>query len=238
MALKRKIDTTTYNTLTDVLKAEYKAEGNGYVLDTDDATELIAARDREKANHKTEKERADKLQAAVDAAAAEAAKGNPDKEKIITLEAEVARLKPLAENLPKREAYINELLGNTEARAIATRVFGENNADAMLHHVTSRLHVDLTGDKPKVVINDKDGKPTTLAAADLEKDLKADTRFSGIVVASKASGAAVPPGPQRGSATLPNTDPNAPKSPRDMSGPEYIAHMQSKNPDLVVPGAA
>lgn len=232
MALKRKIDATTYNTLTDVLKAEYKAEGNGYVLDTDDATELIAARDREKATAKTEKERADAAQAKLDQIEADKAKGNPDKEKVIELTAEVARLKPLAETLPKREAYINELLGTTEAKAIATRIFGEKNADAMLHHVTSRLHVDLTGDKPKIVINDKDGKPTTLAAADLEKDLRADTRFSGIVVASKASGAAVPPGPQRGSATPNNTDPNAPKSPRDMSADEFKAHMTSLHPEL------
>lgn len=244
MALKRKIDATAYNTLSDAIKAEYKAEGTGYVLDTDDATELMNARDREKqaaatatATAAAEKKRADDLQAKIDADIAAAAKGNPDKEALVAANAEIARLKPLAEALPKREAFIQEQLVTNEAKAIATRIFGEKNAEAMLHHVTSRLSTDLTGDKPKAVVLDKDGKPTSSDFASLEKDLKADARFSGIVVASKASGAAVPPGRQGGSATLPNNQANGeqPKGIREMTREEYTAHMTSLHPELVVP---
>ncbi len=247
MALKRKIDATTYNTLTEVLKAEYKADGaGGFVLDTDDATELMNARDREKAAAQAardaaaaEKLRADTLQSKMDAAAAEAAKGNPDKEKIIALEREVATLKPLAEALPKREAFIQQTLVTNEAKAIATRIFGEKNAEAMLPHVTARLSTDLTGEAPKAVVLDKDGKPTALDFAALEKDLRADTRFSGIVVASKASGAAVPPGRQPGgSATIPHNQGEQPKGIREMSRDEYTAYMTSLHPELTVPPSA
>jgi len=51
MALKRKIDKKTYDALSDDLKAEYTADGEGYILDIDgdeNPDELRRARDREK----------------------------------------------------------------------------------------------------------------------------------------------------------------------------------------------
>jgi chromosome segregation ATPase len=38
--LKSKISKSVYDGLNDILKAEYKVDGDNYVLDTDDATEL------------------------------------------------------------------------------------------------------------------------------------------------------------------------------------------------------
>src|SRR6478736_4339045 len=53
MTLKRKIDKATFDGLNDILKAEYKLNGDGYVLDADDATELQRALAAEKEANKT-----------------------------------------------------------------------------------------------------------------------------------------------------------------------------------------
>src|SRR5690242_8573530 len=52
MTLKRKIDKAIFDGLNDILKAEYKQNGDGYVLDADDATELQRALAAEKEANK------------------------------------------------------------------------------------------------------------------------------------------------------------------------------------------
>lgn len=205
MALKRKITRAEYDALSDVIKAEYKANGDGFVLDTDDATDLINARDLER---REKEEVRKKLKEAQDEIAAiKKAGGDWEsleasyRSKIATLEKEKGELNTTLTS-ERRERFVT-----AEASKIAARF---TVPSLMQEQIAKRLDVD-PKDGKTVKVLDKDGKMSALTLADLEKEFVDNPEFKGIVIASKATGSAG--SANGGSATktqIPN-DPNTGK---------------------------
>lgn len=192
MALKRKITKAEHAALNPLLQAEYKAEGEDFVLDAsgyDDAAELKRAKDNEVelkkkaladvAALKTELATITNTDArrAGDIAALD--KSWKDK-----LDAAVA---DATAKLAQKDKFLNETLVDSVALATATELAGENGI-VLLPHLKARLAAELSGEKPLTRVLDKDGKPSALSVEDLKKEFAGDKRFAGVVIASRASG--------------------------------------------------
>lgn len=218
--LKRKIAKTDYDALPDILKAEYKPNGDDYVLDTDDARELLNARDNEK-------KRADTL-------AGELA---TTKTKLKELETANGDFTSLKSSYETKIAGLEKQLGETNATltnerrdrhvgAAADKIAARFKTKLIVPEIAKRLDVD-PKDGKTVRVLDKDGKPSAATLADLEKEFVDNPEFKDIVVPTKASGSAVT-GLPSGSA-LPQIPSNG-KAPllADMSPAEIVAYRQAQ----------
>jgi hypothetical protein len=206
MALKRKLTKTEYEALNDTLKAEYKASGDSYVLDTDDAADLIAARDREKEERRKAEKAAKDAQDALDALKDKQSRENGDVKALEEswqkkFDAEKKRADDLEGTLTteRKDRYVT-----SEAQRIAKRFTVPGLMEGV---IAKRLQVEMNDGKPIVRVLDANGKPSASSVGDLEKELVDNPEYKGIVIASKATGSAqghVKPG---GSApNLPNQD--------------------------------
>lgn len=195
MALKRKITKAEYDALSDVLKAEYKAHGDGYVLDTDDAAELSNALERQKELARQEKERADRLErerqeadTARQAAELEAAKKRGDIEALerswqAKVDAEKAKADEAANALREK---LKRLLVVDKAREIAVEI--STAPELILPHIERRLMADLDGDDPVTRVLDATGKPSASTVDELKQEFIANDKFAAIIIGSKANG--------------------------------------------------
>lgn len=223
MALKRKISRTEYDGLNDVLKAEYKANGDNYVLDTDDATELLNARDLEKREKDAAREELKTVKAELAALKKNGgdfeALENSYKTRIASLEGELAQVNTTLTS-ERRDRY-----ANAEAAKIAARF---TVPGIMQKEIAPRLDID-PKDPTKVRVLDKDGKPSAMTLADLEKEFVDNPEYKGIVIASKATGSAgTPPNrPTSGQTFPPNTDNERPNLAK-MQPAELAAYMKAK----------
>lgn len=231
MALKRKIDKATYDALADVLKAEYKANGNDYVLDTDDANELKAAKDREvEARRKAEKD----LKDAQDALAALEDKTNRDNGDIDALD---KSYKTKIADFEKKLADANTALDNErkdrhvtgEAERIAKRF---TVPDLVKDKIAKRLSVEMHDGKAVVRVLDKDGKPSALSTADLEKEFVDNPDYKAIVIASKATGSADDKAKRPGGSApnFPNNNQGEPIPLAKLDTKSLLAHMKATDP--------
>ncbi len=225
--LKRKINKDAYEALPDVLKAEYKANGDGFVLDTDDATELLQARDNANRERDTALASVNELkQKLKDAttALADAQKSGGDwtalensyKSKVVNLQTQLD------------EANTNLTRANKELKCapIADKIASAFTVPALVKdRIMSRLDYDpKTGD---VRVLDATGKPTALTSDDLQKEFVDNPDFKAIVVASKASGSADAGKRPGGSApNLPNNSTS--QSLASMKPAELAEHMKQK----------
>lgn len=226
MALKRKLTKSEYEALNDTLKAEYKASGDSYVLDTDDAADLIAARDREKeARRQAEKE----AREAKEALEALENKKNKDNGDIEALErswtAKHAAEKKRADDAEKalegerKDRYVTQ-----EADRIAKRF---TVPGLMRDTIAKRLAVEMHDGKPLVRVLDKDGKPSAASVADFEKELVDNPEYKAIVIASKASGSADTSKRPGGSAPkLPNSNGDDTGNLAKMDSKSLLEHMR------------
>lgn len=195
MALKSKITKAEFDALNDVLKAEYKANGDNYFLDADDMTELRAAKDRETEARRVEKERADRLQSEKDTAEAgrieaERLKALKDKD-VTTLEASYKAEKETAVNAEKavtakRESQLRDLLVENQAIAMANEI--SVAPTLILPHIRARLKAELDGDKPSTRVLDEKGDVSAKSLADLKKEFIDNPEFKSIIKASNANG--------------------------------------------------
>jgi hypothetical protein len=199
MALKRKITKAEHAALNPLIQAEYRADGEDFVLDAtgfDDPAELRRARDREKedaTNLRSELVNVkDKLAAAtskLETITSTDARRAGDvqtlekswKEKLDT---ETGALKT---TIAAKDKYIQKVLVDNVAMSLATELAGDNHV-VLLPHITQRLSAEMTGDTPLTRVLDKEGKPTALSVEDLKKEFSTDTRFASVVVGSKGSG--------------------------------------------------
>jgi len=217
--LKRKISKSDYDAMADALKAEYKPNGDGYVLDTDDARELISARDAEKARADavatelaaTKKSLKDMTDANGDFTSIKASY----EAKIATLTAENGTLNTTLSG-ERRDRFVGEAANKIAGRFSVPKL--------VTPEIAKRLDVDPRDGKTVRVLG-TDGKPSALTLVDLEKEFVDNPEFKAIVVASKSSGSAVTDPHNRGS---------APKSPTDksvdlgsMSPQQFAAHRAS-----------
>lgn len=195
MALKSKITKAEFDALNDILKAEYKVSGDSYLLDSDEATELRAAKDRETEARKTEKARADALQVEKDTAEAarveaERAKAAKDKD-VATLEASYKaeadnRVNAEKVNTARRETQLRDLLVENKAIELANEI--STSPVLILPHIRSRLRAELDGDKPITRVLDDKGEVSAKTLDDLKKELVDNAAFKAIIKASNASG--------------------------------------------------
>lgn len=229
MALKRKISKSDFDALPEVLKAEYKPNGSDYVLDTDDASELERARDREREAAKAEREKAARLQAELEEAKRKLDEGSElDAKKrgdIETLEKswkdKYARQEAeAAAKLEAKNGFIRSQLVDNVAMQLASRI--STSPTLILPHIKARLAADLDGDTPTTRILDKDGKPSALTVEDLAKEFVANKDFSAIIIGSKATGGSAPKNglankPGSAAANNPQETPLARMSPAELA---------------------
>lgn len=221
--LKRKIDKAAYDALNDAIKAEYKPNGDSYVLDTDDARELISARDAEKQRAETI---ANELKT-TKTKLAELETANGDftslktsyETKIAALEKEKGELNTTL-TTERRDRHVGEAAAKIAGRFSVPRLVRPD--------IEKRLDVD-PKDGKTVRVLDKDGKPSALTLVDLEKEFVDNAEFKSILIGSKASGSADTGQHPRGSA--PKTPVNSDGSPVDLSKlspADLAAHMAAK----------
>lgn len=103
-------------------------------------------------------------------------------------------------DLSKRDEMIAGLTVKADASRVASEVFGDK-AELMLHHVQSRLKVELGEDGAKTRVLDESGQPSALELDELIAELKSNPKFAPFVVATKATGSGAQGGKKGGSAT-------------------------------------
>lgn len=209
--LLRKITKVAFDALPDVMKGEYKpntANAEEYLLDTDEASELLAARDREKV-------RADKLQKAIDdakteqdrivaeatEAAAEAARAKGDVKAIeASWQAKLDAAKVAADAaIAKLTDKLRKLLVHDRAVSIAAEI--STVPSLMVPVIEARLSAELEGEEPITRVLDAAGKPTATSIDDFKKELVANKEYASIIKAAGSSGGSAGGGSGGGSAT-------------------------------------
>jgi hypothetical protein len=192
--MKRKITKAEYDALPDAAKAFYSADGENFKLmlsDDDDPDALRRARDREKGDAKTLREKLTALEAELDALRTDPARKAGD---IKTLEESWKN--KLTASEATRDARINKLIGNIEkmlvegeTTKIASAITKPENAFILTPHIQGRISIEWNGDEPTIRVKDKAGKPSALSTEDLQKEFASDSRFATLILGSKGSGA-------------------------------------------------
>lgn len=191
MALKKKLDKAAYEKLSDVLKAEYKEDGDDYVLDVeggDDAGELRRANERLKQEKKDLAAKAKDAQEKLDALGDDDARKRGD---VVTLEKSWGE--KLKQETDKRDAVIAKQKAHIQRQLVdnvAAKIAGDiSDAPALLiPHIKSRLSADFDGDEPVTRVLDATGKPSAFTVDDLKKEISTDKTFAVIIRGSKSSG--------------------------------------------------
>lgn len=200
MALKRKITKAEYDALDPLIQAEYKGDGAGYVLDTDDDNEAVETLRRALANAKNDtaaertankelKDRLDEIDRKIKAGILTEAEANKDVEKLKAIwqgELETVRAE-LTGKLSAREKQISVLLLGGKAESMARELAGDS-WKLLLPHIKARLSVDMSGDTPSISVLTEDGNPSTLTLEDLKKEFLQDKSYAAILVGVKSSG--------------------------------------------------
>lgn len=198
MSLKLTITADDHAALDDAVKALYEADGDGFKLAVDgleDTGALRRAKEREAQVAREEKKRADELQAELDAIKEKEADADKDsKRKKGDIEAlekswkETAdkREKAALDKVEAMKAQMQTLLVGNVASSIASELF--TVPEAMVDFVSKRLKAEFDGDVPTTRILDAQGHPSAATIEDFKKELLANEKLKGILVASKSSG--------------------------------------------------
>ena len=192
--LKCKVTAAEYAALPEALKAFYKQSGESYLLQTDEAAELIAARDREKL-------RADGLQGQVSSLTTQVTTLTTEnlslKQKggdVLSIETSwKAKLDSLErttnDKLAAKDKQLQQVLVVKEAEKLATKMAG-NNSHLLAPVIQLRLSADTSGEQAITRVLDVQGKPSALTLDELEKELRESKKYDAILIASHASGSA------------------------------------------------
>lgn len=193
MALKKKLNKDEFNKLSEALKNEYIADGDGYRLDVDgdeDVGPLKRAKDREAQLRKDAEEKLRQAQEELEKINGDDARKKGD---IATLEK--SWQKKLEDEKNKYEAHTQKLTSHIKsqlvdnvAAQIASKI--SNAPNLLLPHLKARLAADFEGDSPVTRVLDASGKPTALTIDELASEFVSNKDFSAIMIASKASGGA------------------------------------------------
>lgn len=229
--LKLKID--TLDGVDEALHGLYEETDDGYQLKVDgleDTGALKRAKDREKAEAKKAKERADRLEQElsevrqeIEDAKHSGAKKSGDVE---------ALEKSWQEKLAKREAeltaQIESLSGSITtmtvdnvAMQLASELAVEGSAKVLLPHIKARLAVEQRDGQYITAVRDGEGKPSAMTVDELKAEFANDKAFSHVVAGSKASGSGASGGSNGGGAAKPKGNVGG-------SREERVAHFQSQ----------
>jgi hypothetical protein len=190
-----------FDTLPDADKAHYKEENGVWLLQSDEATELRTAKEREKQRADTLEAERNRLQTEKDEATRreQAAKDEADRAAarkagdmktledtlaaqhtaaLATVNAEVERLKALA---------VNSLI-NGKAEALAAEI--STVPELLVPLIAARLDADISGAVGVTRIKDAAGNVSATMTIDiLKKEFVDNPKFAAIVKGSNASGA-------------------------------------------------
>ena len=193
MALKNEIrDENEFNSLPDVIKSEYKKVADGhYQLDVsgaEDIAPLKSALDKLKKERGELKATLDKIEADKRTAEDSAARASGDiaaldksyQSKMSELERQVADAKA------QFKSYLFSNLLEKTASEIAKEI--SNSPALMKLAIEKRLRVDDSGEEPTLRVLDAHGKVSALSLEDLKKELREDSAYAKVVIASKATG--------------------------------------------------
>lgn len=191
MALKRKISKAAYDKLSDELKAEYKLDGEEYVLDIDgdgDTGALKRAKDREAQLRRDAEKRAREAEEKLEALEGDDARKRGD---IETLEKSWQKKNDDQKadyegKLTKKDAFIRNTLVDSVAKDIARKI--STSPSLIMPHIKARLAADLDGDTPSTKVLDANGQPSAMTIEELSQEFVANKDFSAIIIGSKASG--------------------------------------------------
>lgn len=199
MALKAILE--SLDGLPDAVKSEYKKGDDGkFHLDVEgiDDHPSVGALKRAKDYEKSERQKVAKqlgdLQAQLEALTEERdgllkgaiPKGDVDKLEGSWKQKLAAREKELSDQINGLTSHLNTMLVDNVAQGLATKI--SKVPELMLPHIKGRLKAEFVDGKPTTRILDKDGNPSALTVADLEKELFTNPTFAPIIIGSKASG--------------------------------------------------
>lgn len=219
--LKRKISNEAYAALSDELKKEYKPNGTEYVLDTDDATDLINARDGMKRERDAAAAERDQLKAKVKELETSGADwvGTETKYK-----GEIEQLKQENGSLNSK---LTEMTKIVKCGPLADKIASKFAAPSLLKDkIMQRLDVDPKTGEPRVL--DATGKASALKIEELEKEFVDNPEYKSILVGSKASGSAGMMRPGGSAPTIPTNSDGSPKLLANMSPQEIAAARAAK----------
>lgn len=146
---------------------------------------------------------------ATDKAIEEAAKKNGDVEALEKSWSEklATETKQRDEKLTEYQQMINRMTIGSEAQRLAAALALPGSADVLLPHIERRLQVEVKDGAPIVRVLDKDGKPSALSVADLQKEIEGNAAFAPLLVGSAANGSGRPGGKgEAGSKTMSRSD--------------------------------
>lgn len=197
--LKTKITKADFDALPDALKAYYKQDGDNYLLQSDDAAELRAAKERESAARIAAEAEAKRLKD--EAAAAETARLKAEQDAAdekARKSGDIAALdkswqaklddavRVERERADKLEKQLRSALVDGKAEALAAEI--STTPELLAPLIAARLDPDLTGEKAIVRIKDANGQPSAANLDDLKKEFVANAKFAAIIKGSNASG--------------------------------------------------
>lgn len=238
MAVKRKISKSEFEALSDDKKEFYienKDRKGEYILDLGDDADnpLKAANDRLKQEKDELTDKVNTLTTDLDAEKKkkQPADGSVTKDDHEAMKASYEKKltdkdRSHGEVVGKKDAFIKKSLVKDKANALATEI---SKAPKLLSRIIEdRLSVDMTGDEPKTVVLDSDGKPSAFTLDDLKQELVANKDYADIIIGTKATGGSAHSSPGGGSA-LPS---DKPVNLSSLGGADLVAHMKATNPDL------
>lgn len=205
--LRSRITKEDFEKLPDADKAHYKASGDKYVLDTDDAEELRTAAERARQDRDDLKRQLDAIQtqineakAAEQAAKDEAARKAGDVSAIeaswkAKLDAEIEKA---AAETNRFKTMLTNLLVEKEAALMAADI--STTPSLFKRVIADRLTAELDGEQAFTRVLDANGKPSAMTLEDLRKELVANKEFAGIIKGSKANGSGANDLPPNGGA--------------------------------------
>jgi len=117
---------------------------------------------------------------------------------------------------------VKSMTAGTAASDMANKLAIDSHAaENIRDYVSSRLSVDTSGDKPRVVVMDTEGNPTALTLDEFEAEVREMPRFQHVISGSKASGGGASGGNHKGGGA-PNNKPV-----KDWSAKEKSAYIAS-----------
>lgn len=225
--LKTKLNKEAWSKLADEIKELYKANGDDYILDTDDGAELRSSLDAVRNELKEAKAR--NVELAKEATELKKAGGDftaieeSYKTKLAKAETQLADA-----NGQLTKVREDSTLG-VKARELATKHF--TIPSLMESQLRARMELD-SRDHTTIRYKDKDGKLSALTEADIIKEFVDNAEFKPIVIANRASGGAGNGSNPGGAGNPPFTPPvsndGKPKLLSEMTPAEMVGHLHAK----------
>lgn len=200
MAVKFKLTKAEFEKLAEHFKAEYKEDGDGYVLDLEGAEDtgaLKRAKERESVGHRQQKQRADDLESQLKEVQSELdglyENGGRQQKDVKTLtDAHKAALNQQKTEYEGKLTKLQDHIKNGAVSSVVNKLAGElsDSPKVLLPHLKGRVTADFDDDgQPVVRFLDADGQVSSLDYDGLKKEFLSNKDYAPIIRASKATGA-------------------------------------------------